>query len=553
MTAIIADHIISPLGDGTAANMAAVQEGRSALRMYHDALLEPYCASLMPEMPIMDGLTRFETLCVEAIRKASEHYAQLPADRQTVIILSTTKGNVEHLATGDDPLLTTSAQKIAAYFDNRNTPIVVSNACISGVCALITAMRLLEAGVYKHAVVVGCDVLSPFIISGFQSFKALSDAPCRPFDKNRTGLNLGEAAACMLLTADEQLAMNAYGTIVSGAIHNDANHISGPSRTGEGSLRCLSDVLGEKDKLAFVNVHGTATAYNDEMESIALNRAGLAEVPVNGLKGFFGHTLGAAGLLETILSLHALEKGLILPTRGYSEQGTSCMVNISSAMRHTDKREFIKLLSGFGGCNAAIRVRLGAQQEAMPLHEKVILKPMAEVRLRPEGIRLNGQQLPTTETGEALLTELYRTYIKDYPKYFKMDTLSRLGFVAAEILLQSIGEERFAAREDRAIVLGNSSASLKNDTDYQATILPDNYYPSPSLFVYTLPNIVTGEIAIRSKYYGESSFYVLEHEADLMPLANMAMQQRNTRSVLAGWVECSTKENWEAHLVLLTK
>ena len=222
-------------------------------------------------------------------------------------------------------------------------------------------------------------------------------------------------------------------------------------------------------------------------------------------------------------------------------------------MRHTDKQEFIKLLSGFGGCNAAIRVRLGRPTEKkLPIGQES-LRTAAEVRLTPDGLWLNGKQIPTTEKGEALLTELYRTYVKDYLKFFKMDTLSRLGFIASEVLLQNVQEERFVPREDRAVVLANKSASLKNDTDYQATILPDNYYPSPSLFVYTLPNIVTGEIAIRNKYFGESSFYVLNREADLQPLAHLAMQQPNTCSVLTGWVECSTKQKWEAHLVLLTK
>lgn len=556
MTAIIADYIISPLGSGTSANLKAVQDGHSALRLYVSPPLEPYCASLLPDMPLIDGLSRFETLCVDVIRKAAgETYASLLTDKRTVLILSTTKGNVARLASGGDPLLTSSAQKIAGQCGMHNRPIVVSNACISGVCALITAKRLLDAGVYRHAVVVGCDVLSPFILSGFQSFKALSSEPCRPFDKDRTGLNLGEAAACMLLTADSQAAADAYGTIASGAIHNDANHISGPSRTGEGSLRCLRDVAGRKEDLAFVNVHGTATAYNDEMESIALTRAGLQDVPVNGLKGFFGHTLGTAGLLETIFSLHALRQGIILPTRGFSQQGTSCPVQVSAAVRHTDKREFIKLLSGFGGCNAAVRICTGTPATATSdcATAKRELHRKAEIHITPHAIRLNGAPLPVTQQGEALLTELYRTYVKDYPKFFKMDTLSRLGFIASEILLGSTGEERFVPREDRAVVLANRSASLKNDTDYQATIAPDNYYPSPALFVYTLPNIVTGEIAIRNKYYGESSFYVLDDQADLLQMAQTAMQQPSVGSVLTGWVECSTKDNWEAHMVLLTE
>ena len=125
--------------------------------------------------------------------------------------------------------------------------------------------------------------------------------------------------------------------LLRGAIRNDANPISGPSRTGEGSFRAIKVVLGdvEPEELALVSVHGTSTAYNDEMESIALTRAGLQNVPVNSLKGYFGHTMGAAGILETILSMASVDDGTVLGTRGYS------------------KRAFAKLLSGFGGCNAA--------------------------------------------------------------------------------------------------------------------------------------------------------------------------------------------------------
>lgn len=143
--------------------------------------------------------------------------------------------------------------------------------------------------------------------------------------------------------------------LLRGAIRNDANHISGPSRTGEGSFRAIKVVLGdvEPEELALVSVHGTSTAYNDEMESIALTRAGLQNVPVNSLKGYFGHTMGAAGILETILSMASVDDGTVLGTRGYSECGVSCPLDISPEPRKTTKRAFAKLLSGFGGCNAA--------------------------------------------------------------------------------------------------------------------------------------------------------------------------------------------------------
>ena len=238
--------------------------------------------------------------------------------------------------------------------------MVVSNACISGVCGQIAAVRELLGGRYRYAVVIGCDILSKFIISGFQSFKALSAGRCKPYDKHRTGLNLGEAVGTIILEITDRERPGAWQYVAS-SIHNDANHISGPSRTGEGSFRVLSDILEniDMDDLAFVNAHGTATPYNDEMESIAIHRAGLDVIPVNGLKGVFGHTLGAAGVIETILSMKAVDNGVILPTAGFEEQGTTYGLNIANESRSTDKRTFIKILSGFGGSNAGIAYRKG--------------------------------------------------------------------------------------------------------------------------------------------------------------------------------------------------
>ena len=208
---------------------------------------------------------------------------------------------------------------------------------------------------YDAAVVIGADVLSPFIVAGFQSLKALSDEQCRPFSANRKGLNLGEAAATVVYQVADD---NSDGwRMLAGAVRNDANHISGPSRTGEGSYRALLSVLGSSkltaSDLACLNVHGTSTLYNDEMESIAINRAGLNAVPVNAMKGYYGHTLGAAGVLETLLSMRAVEEGKVPATRGFDELGVTNPVLVSSESFDTQKRAFVKLLSGFGGCNAA--------------------------------------------------------------------------------------------------------------------------------------------------------------------------------------------------------
>ena len=176
--------------------------------------------------------------------------------------------------------------------------------------------------------------------------------------------------------------------------------------------------------------------------------------------------------------------------------------------------------------------------------------------ITPETVKLNGIELTHAEQGNALLTELYRAQVGDYPKFFKMDTLSKLGFMASEMLLKDEGQERYVPREDRAVVLFNKTASLQADTNYQATIQdPENFFPSPAAFVYTLPNIVTGEIAIRNKYYGETSFIVTEScDAQIMARQLMnAFQDPMTQSILGGWLDCTDENHFEARLFLVEK
>ena len=179
-----------------------------------------------------------------------------------------------------------------------------------------------------------------------------------------------------------------------------------------------------------------------------------------------------------------------------------------------------------------------------------------KVYINPEVVMVNDKLLIHNEKGSAMLTELYRNHIGDYPKFFKMDTLSKLGFVASELLLQAEGQSRFEPRDDRAIIFFNRSASLQADTVYQATIQDmDNYYPSPAAFVYTLPNIVTGEIAIRNKYYGETSFIVLpEYDPKIMAQQlQHAFHDPMTTSILGGWLDCTDENHFEAELYIISK
>ena len=351
---IIGKGLVTPLGNTPQAVFEAVRDGRSALAL-HPGFPEPYFASLLDRSGF-SGSSFLEAVALEASQRAVADAGIDPSAPDTAFLLSTIKGDVEYIGSRDVSLAV-SAANIALDLGVKTTPLVVSNACISGLAALVQGMRMIRAGVCRTAIVTGVELQSRFIVTGFQSLKALSPQQCRPFDARREGLNLGEAAASIVLQAGGE----GVWELVQGAIRNDANHISGPSRTGEGSYQALQQVLPHvrKEELAFVNVHGTATLYNDEMEAIALKRAGLLDIPINSMKGVFGHTMGAAGVLESIVSMQALEAGVVLPTRGFEQLGVSAQVRVSSRELPARGQSFIKLLSGFGGVNGALLFRKG--------------------------------------------------------------------------------------------------------------------------------------------------------------------------------------------------
>lgn len=358
----IGNNIVSPLGMTASENFSKVLAGESGVRIHENpfgfqgnvpaSLFDREKIVLIASEEHILGLTFFEIIMVLSATRAIAQAGIDPSSERTAFIFSSIKGNVDCLPKEKDVPLAVSAARVLRHFGNPGKPFVVSNACISGLAAIIQARRRLESGEFDNAVVIGAEVQSKFIISGFTSLKALSSEPCRPFDRYRCGLNPGEAAATMVFTASDAPGWE----IAEGAIRNDANHISGPSRTAEGCYNALRAVLGS-GRPDFVGVHGTATPYNDEMESIALSRAGLQDVPVMALKSYYGHTMGAAGVLETILAMKAADAGILPGIKGFSECGVSNPLNLSAENRPVGGKCFVKLLSGFGGCNAAALFR----------------------------------------------------------------------------------------------------------------------------------------------------------------------------------------------------
>ena len=348
---VVSDNILSPLGLTTAENFEQLTKNATGIKKHDDANMSarPFYAALFDKKAgfIKNNneniYTKFEQLLIASVSNALENSGIDTSDKKTILIISSTKGNISLLETETyNPALQkrialhTSAKLVAGYFRFVNQPVVISNACISGLLAILVGMRLIQSGQYENAVIAGADVISKFVLSGFQSFQAISDEPCKPFDQTRSGISLGEGAGTIILSSHKKYAGGIK--VMGGAVNNDANHISGPSRTGEELAWVINKSLREANistsEIDFISAHGTATVYNDEMEAKAITLAGLQSVPVNSLKGYYGHTLGAAGLIESIISIHSLKENLVLPTMGFVQPGVTKPVNICSSLLH---------------------------------------------------------------------------------------------------------------------------------------------------------------------------------------------------------------------------
>ena len=261
----------------------------------------------------------------------------------------------------------------------------------------------------------------------------------------------------------------------------------------------------------------------------------------------------------------AVSESVVLPLRGFREIGVSGKVNLSPELRATDKNSFLKMISGFGGCNAAAlyrRVREEMERETAPELKETAhlmgeaapgLKELHRVHILPDGVTLDGRPLPVQSQGAGLLSEIYRKYVGDYPKYHKMDALSRLAFLATELLL-SRGD--VPQDSGRATILFNRTSSVVEDRCHLGSIAkPGEFYPSPSVFLGTLPNIATGEIAIRHGYTGETSLYITDFrdEALMKKVVGSSFSPGGFRSLICGFVDCDRGDSFEADLKILVR
>jgi 3-oxoacyl-[acyl-carrier-protein] synthase II len=257
------------------------------------------------------------------------------------------------------------ADAVGEHLGVRGPRCAISAACASSAMAIALAANMLLDGAARMMLAGGSDALCPFTLSGFSSLQALDPDPCRPFDRNRKGLNLGEGAAVLVLeTLDAAMARNAHMLAVlrGWAMSNDAFHTTAPQQQGNGLADCMRVAMemaeASGDEIGYVNAHGTGTPLNDVAEANAYEttfRGRKRPIPVSSTKSYFGHCLGAAGALEAAITILAVRCGALLPTLRLTDPIESSSV---SWLRGEVRRDALPLAmsvsAGFGGSNTAL-------------------------------------------------------------------------------------------------------------------------------------------------------------------------------------------------------
>ncbi len=300
-------------------------------------------------------------------------FRSLPVDSARVaVVVGTALGGVEEgekVLAGDPrrgrlrgALYDSPAYNLARWLGAGGPVLTVSTACASGATALAVGADLLRQGEADAVLAGGYDILCRFVMRGFDALRSLTRDVIRPFDRRRSGLLLGEAAALVLLLREGDAGGVRLGTLLGYGSASDASHIAAPDPEGRGLERAIRAALEQADvapaDLDFVSAHGTGTPINDRIETAALKRALGARaraIPVNSIKPNMGHTMGAAAALEAIMCLLASRHGLIPPTLHLEEPDPDCDLDyVPGRARAARPRVSLSTSLGFGGCNAAL-------------------------------------------------------------------------------------------------------------------------------------------------------------------------------------------------------
>ncbi len=353
--AVTTGDILTPLGDlqSTWDAMCACRTGLVSTQ--RSCISNIYATGYMDTLPGQGGSwVRMQGLLDGLLSTM----AAVPGDAK--LFLATTKGAVDELSVTGDPEAG-QAWQLADFLKNElgltGPATTVSAACASGTLAVVQAALQILQKQCTCALVVGVDLVADFILTGFDSLKGLSPGGAKPFDRHRDGLSLGDGGGWLLLRDSSGLESSSILGLVDGwGVSCDATHITAPCPRGSGLKRAFSQLMAMSDsRIGGINAHGTGTVYNDAMELLVFKELCRPATPVCSGKGAIGHSLGASGVIEAVLSLKSLRERVLPPTVGLEEVEETEMVLSGNEQLRLLYPSIVSCNSGFGGINAALR------------------------------------------------------------------------------------------------------------------------------------------------------------------------------------------------------
>ena len=251
---------------------------------------------------------------------------------------------------------------LANYFQLEDFKTTVSTACSSSANAIMLGSRMIKNNLFDRVLIGGGDALTKFTINGFNSLRIYDNEPCKPFDNNRNGLNLGEAAGYIILENNKSIAItknNKIASILGWGNANDSFHQTASSPNGEGAQKAMQIALEEAnllpDDIDYINAHGTATPNNDLSEGRAIETLFGETTLFSSTKAYTGHTLAAAGIVECIFSILSIQNNTIFPVLNNNEKMTELKITpVKKIMQNVKIDTVLSNSFGFGGNNASI-------------------------------------------------------------------------------------------------------------------------------------------------------------------------------------------------------
>jgi len=532
--------VVSPLARGAGATMDRLLHGDRAFRPLTLFELSNARCNIAAEIDRLsadevappgdaEGWSRTDAMAVHAAREALAHAGIEPAKQAIDLIVGgTTAGLYEteellsRLSSDPSairPLRRMLAHPLSAPSDHVNAAAgpfrrvrTVCSACSSGASAILLAATWIRLGRAERVLAGGADGLCRLTYSGFAALSALDPTPCRPFDRRRAGLSLGEAGAFLVL--ESEASARARGAVPIAELRGwamgaEGHHITNPEREGTTAARLMAAALARGGLLAadidYVNAHGTATPLNDAMEAAALRTClgeRAARVPVSTVKGQIGHTLGAAGALEAAMTALAIARGQMPPTVGLEEVDPECVLDHVTTARDGKLRAALSNSFGFGGMDTVLVL---AHPDAFPppppltRREVVILGSATVGPLGVHASKGSAQYLLPGPTPDPGPIEFRTADHLDLGRARRLDRAGRLATVAMRRAFAEASAEATIERQPQRVgaIVGASFGNVDASTAYMKRLHEKGAkYASPADFPNLLPSSPVGHASI---------------------------------------------------------